>query len=150
MFEAAQNYLSAIREGEPPTVVRLLELLDGLMNAYHAVPVTEPDDSDEEVPWKDQHLAKWKDWKALLGKRFPDLGYYSMVFDSLEIEAAALTGDAIDDLADIALDLEEYLWRMERFGADDANWHVRFSFETHWGKHCRGLTSHLHDKAFYG
>jgi hypothetical protein len=147
MFDASRAFLAALREGEPPSLTQLSELLDALASAYHLVPLSEPADIEADRP---SRFDEWKEWMLVLGKRFPELGYYRRVDPLAEPPDDLFLEDAIDDLADIALDLEDFLWRAENLGTDDANWHVRFSFESHWGSHLRGLTSYLHAKQFYG
>jgi hypothetical protein len=40
--------------------------------------------------------------------------------------------------------LKEVLWRFERFGADDANWHFRMLYQMRWGEHLRSLAYYLY------
>jgi hypothetical protein len=61
--------------------------------------------------------------------------------DPTAVDEKGMVGDAIDDLADIAADLEEVVW------ADDAHWHYKFLFEVHWGMHLRELALYLHANA---
>ena len=61
-----------------------------------------------EVPAHDYSRCR-----KLLGKRFPKLGYYNIA-STISInfgETDLVTGDAIDDLADIANELSELVWR---------------------------------------
>ena len=140
-FEAATAYLSEISEGSPPSRSRLLELIDRLTNSYHQVPASEPDDAEYDVPLR-------TDWPEILNGRFPDFDCYPFVFLPADFPCEAMLGDPIDDLADIALDLEEYLWRLNNVSEADANWHVRFTFEIHWGRHARDLGAYLQATAF--
>ncbi|CAM3033661.1 hypothetical protein SPAN111604_00460 [Sphingomonas antarctica] len=142
MFEAAKAFLTEVREGEPPSIRRLLELLDALSAAYHALPISEPFDTDDDIVAK----RDWSESIKFLGRRFPNLGYYPVVDPLADITTEVSLGDAIDDLADIERDLEEYLERLAKFGPNDANWHVRFSYEIHWGWHLRELAAYLHAK----
>ncbi|MCW1987697.1 UNVERIFIED_ORG: hypothetical protein M2348_003447 [Sphingomonas sp. R1F5B] len=87
------------------------------------------------------------DWQALykeVGERFPDYGHYTVASPLEAVEGACMIGDAIDDLADITKDLREVLWRGNNFGPDEATWHFRFAYETHWGRHARELALYLH------
>ena len=52
-------------------------------------------------------------------------------------------GDALDDLADIAVDLQEVLDRA-KVSIDEAVWEFRFGFAAHWGTHLRWLQVYLH------
>ena len=52
-------------------------------------------------------------------------------------------GDAINDLADLTLDMREVCWLAEHAGVDDAHWSFRLHF-FHWGLHARELSFYLH------
>ncbi len=80
-----------------------------------------------------------------VGARFPQLGLYVTVLEPLDVGAQQLgTGDAVDDLTDIVLDLKDARWRWMNTSQLDAIWHLRRSFEAHWGKHLRSLQVVVH------
>ena len=81
----------------------------------------------------------------MIGNRFPSLGYYNIPSTiSVNVgEAEMHTGDALDDLADIANELSECVWRWQNNSENDALWHFRFSYETHWRSHLRSLQLYL-------
>jgi hypothetical protein len=137
----ARRFLSLLDEGEAPSVLELAKALDELAIAYHQAPDVEPADDDSDPPRED-YRARY----PRLGKRFPNLGYYAVADPTEPINDEPLVGDAIDDLSDIAADLEEVLWRLENVGADDAHWYFRMLFEIHWGRHLRELQLYLHAK----
>ena len=85
-------------------------------------------------------------WRELLAKRFPDLGYYNIPSTiSVKVgEAEMLAADALDDLADIANELSEFLWRWQNQSENDALWHLKFSYKSHWGSHLRNLQMYLY------
>jgi hypothetical protein len=60
-------------------------------------------------------------------------------------EAALGVADAIDDLADVARDLEE-VQRRWKDCPEDALWHFAFLYRAHWGGHLRSLQVYLHDR----
>jgi hypothetical protein len=65
-----------------------------------------------------------------IAKRFPDYGYYP-VSDPTGApgdKEAVMTGDAIDDLMDITLDMREVVWLADHVGVDDAHWSFRLRF----------------------
>jgi hypothetical protein len=82
--------------------------------------------------------------RATLSSRFPQLGLYS-TSNSLELPGELLTGDAIDDLLDIATDLADALSELREAGSVEATWAFRFGYETHWGAHLHGLRLHLYN-----
>jgi hypothetical protein len=89
----------------------LVRLLDGVALARHACPTERWDYDDEEhgpLP-----ARSYDEWRRVIGPRFPDFGFYWDVlnpFDPARAKNAGL-GDAIDDLADIAHDLQQAVRR---------------------------------------
>lgn len=117
----------------------LARRLDELAVSYHDTPLGDPDESDEQPPREGRITY------AEVGPRFPGLGLYGSA-DPKEVPGAAIICDAIDDIMDIANDLNKVLWRWERFGSDDAHWYFRFLYQIHWGKHLRDLARYLHTR----
>ena len=78
--------------------------------------------------------------------RFPNLGPYNVAqYTTTQLgESGCIIGDAVEDLADIALDLLEVEWRWEHNSEDDAMWSLKNSFLHHWGEHLRCLQLYLH------
>ena len=67
---------------------------------------------------------------------FPELGLYQVLSSTnLNNDADVFTGDAIDDLLDIYGDISTGLVYWKSGNIDEALWHWRFSYDTHWGKH---------------
>lgn len=132
-----RQFLTTILKGDPPTNSDLVCALDELVSAYHNTP-----DSFDELDDKEAPATDYDRLSALLSKRFPDFGFYA-VADPLDMRLEALgVGDAIDDLADIVLDMQETLWRYENVSEADGNWYFRFSYY-HWGVHIRSLSLYL-------
>jgi hypothetical protein len=137
-IEAARHFLAVVWEGEPPTDEALLAALDRLLAAYHDTPDASPSDKDVEAPREDgTSLAK------KVGARFPDFGFYPVADSTKPLEGAAMMGDAIDDLADLTLEMREVMWLAEHQGVEDAHWHFRLLFFD-WGRHARELSLYLH------
>lgn len=136
-IRAAKAFLNIVFVDSNPTVGQLAHALDELACSYHNTPITEPDDDDHEA-LRPNIQAKQ------IGARFSQLGYYSVVYPTDDLEQSMLTGDAIDDLLDISSDLHEVLWRFENVSEDDAHWYFRFLFEIHWGRHLRDLSRYLY------
>ena len=104
----------------------------------------------DEADYPDAPDRNYAESRAIVEKRFPYLGYYNVVEDISEnIESTkVLVGDSIDDLVDIAGDLQDVLWYFENTSNDDALWHFRNSYISHWGRHLRDLQLYLHDKVW--
>lgn len=122
---------------------RLRVLLDRLALAFHAVDAAELANDEGPEPATGGYAAV----RARFAAAFPDLGLYPAVLDTDALEPKVTLGDALDDLTDLALDLQEVADRA-RSSADDALWHFRFGFRTHWGAHLRWLQLYLHRRAF--
>jgi hypothetical protein len=142
----AKEFLSLL-EGRVPMEERerrLRWLLDRLALAYHFADA--PFDSrDVPAPPRADDAAL----RPRIGQLFPGLGLYNAVLDVAEKvgESEPGIGDAVDDLTDIARDLQEVVTRWE-MSEEDALWHFRFGFESHWGRHLRSLQLYLHERAF--
>lgn len=137
-----RSFLALLHEGPTPSSRKLLRSLDELAMAYHHTPEGNPSETDVTPTRKD-----YQERYVSLGKRFPNYGYYAVSDPTEPVNEKGMVGDAIDDLADIAADLEEVVWRFENLDANDAHWHFRFLFEIHWGMHLRELSLYLHANA---
>ena len=139
---ATRSFLALLHQGPTPSSRELLRSLDELAMAYHHTPEGDPS-QDEATPPTTDYQQRY----ASLGKRFSNYGYYAVSDPTEPLNEKGMVGDAIDDLADIAADLEEVVWRFESLGANDAHWHYKFLFEIHWGMHLRELALYLHANA---
>ena len=122
---------------------KLRSALDRLALAYGSVKsMSFPEGEQPEPP-----RAEYTVVRARFAAAFPGLGFYNAVLDLSEPQkqAEVTTGDALDDLADIALDLQEVLDR-SKASIEDALWDFRFGFQTHWGAHLRWLQLYLHGR----
>jgi hypothetical protein len=139
------NFLELLENGESeiPTEVEQLELaLDKLALISHFL----DDIADDEKEYPEPPIRNYSRWRELSGKRFPGLGYYNIP-STISVsggEAEIHTADALDDLADIANELSEIVWRWQNHSENDALWHLRFSYKSHWGSHLRSLQIYLH------
>ncbi len=140
--EAARQFLSAVWEGELPTDEALLLALDRLVEAFHHVPDVGPSDTDVEAP-RAGGAALYREVAA----RFPAHGLYPVSDPIASVDDAAGMGDAIDDLADLTLDMREVVWLADHVGLDDAHWSFRLHY-FHWGRHARELALYLHARQF--
>jgi len=137
------SFLFLVREGGPTpesNEVVLAALLDRLALASHSL-----DTGVDETDYPDPPGWPYEDRRKIISSRFPRYGYYNLALPVSESigEAEVVVGDAIDDLADIAGDLEEATWRWQNTSPRDALWHLGESYRHHGGKHLRGLQWYL-------
>ena len=102
----------------------------------------------DETDYPDAPCRKYETMRELVSPIFPECGYYNVVLNITEQigEGSPAVGDAIDDICDIAGDLEEVLWRWRRNSVDDALWYFNESYRYHWGQHLRELQLYLYAK----
>jgi len=134
---AAQQFLSTVWDGEAPTDEALLAALDRLVAAYHDTPLGDVTDVDVDAP-REEGPSIYRKTAA----RFPEYGYYPVADPTKTIEEPLMLGDAIDDLADLTLDMREVVWFAEHVGIADAHFSFRLQF-FHWGQHARELSLYL-------
>jgi hypothetical protein len=142
IIQTAWRLLDLILQEEPPGDAALAEALDELALAYHEVPEGRAATGIEEPPTRDGAALR-----EHIVARFPAYGFYA-VADPLDLSSGKpRTGDAIDDLVDIAGDMAEAVWRFDHLGADDAHCYLRL-LHFHWGRHLRELSLYLHARRF--
>ena len=117
--------------------------LDRLALAYHFANFR-----FDEKDYPESPVRTYQAMREVVSATFPNLGYYNVAADISEKIAESLTnvGDAIDDICDIAGELENVLWCWDNTTVDNALWHFRFGYESHWGKHLRDLQLYLYAK----
>jgi hypothetical protein len=87
-----------------------------------------------------------EEWKEVYARAAAlPFQYYSSQFDPSDVEPEGHEiGDLADDVADIYRDLSEGLALVDAGHIDEAQWAMRFSFLTHWGRHASGAIRALH------
>lgn len=84
----------------------------------------------------------------MLGKRFPDFGFYRSVNVLLDgdpnFDEERMVGDAIDDLIDITMDLQSAAWLRDHGRCEEGAADLAWTFDIHWGAHLRNLQLYLH------
>jgi len=143
---AAEAFNDFIEHASGPSKERLgklVELLDGLVNAYHRTTGIEPADGYTEEIQSEGHFEY-----GAIATRFPELGYYADVADSRVLLEQTGVSDAIDDLYDIAREMRSFLWIWRNRTPAEAISFFRASYEAHWGRHLLNLRSHLHTLIF--
>lgn len=86
----ARNFLTLLRQGEPPSELALIKILDELALAYHQTPYCKPSENDTDAPRSD-----FQKRYAALGERFPGLGYYAVAHPTEPVTDVPMVGDAI-------------------------------------------------------
>jgi hypothetical protein len=120
---------------------KLAFVLDKLALAYHFI---EYDFDEKNYP--DAPREDYAKLYALVGNKFPNFGLYNQahrISKDIGINENNSIGDAIDDIVDIATDLSEVIYCWENNSVDNALWQFKFSFESHWENHLRGLQLYL-------
>lgn len=139
--QAARQFLQLVWEGEPPKDEELVAALDRLLAAYHDTPSDQPSDGDRDAPRQD-----YDSLRSQLVERFPKYGFYPTADATAPLDAPAMVGDAIDDLADLTLDMRDVVWLADHQAVADAHWYFRLHY-FHWGLHARELALYLHARA---
>jgi hypothetical protein len=147
IFDVIRNFFALLNsdntsDDEFDNVRALVCILDDLARAYHFA-AYEFDEQAQDPPVHEAQL--YRAMRNLAGSKFPVLGYYSTV-DPLEVPASEiLTGDALDDIADIACDLQDVLWCLENTSESNALFHFQIRYDSHWGRHLRYLQVYLYE-----
>ena len=141
--QTIDDFLSLIEKGcgsAEENEAKLKLLLDKLALAQHFASYT-----FDGKDYADAPPVAYEDLRKLVTAQFPKYGYYNVVADvTIKIaETEVNTGDAIDDIADIAGDLFETKWCWENNSVEDGLWHFKNNFENHWSQHLRGLQTYL-------
>lgn len=144
MIDAIRAYFSVIDAPPQDDAARLRALgaaLDRLAVAYWETAEAPFVDGDDPL---DHH-----DYKAMrerVSRAFPEFGYYSVVSPTLEAKEEVMTGDAVDDLTDIASDLGPILWLLDQARPGEAAWLFQLSYRQHWGTHLHDLRRYVHQR----
>lgn len=142
-FVAAARHYCALVEGEQPNESSIFEkeCLIALLQLYQQVLSLPPASSiTDELP-KEISIEDWKTLRIKTAERIVR-DYYWEVFQPFGMNKPdPLIGSISDDLADIWHDVKAGLLTFDS-GApncvDEAVWHWRFSFESHWHHHVAG------------
>ena len=141
-IRAAKHFLSVVWDGDRPDDETLLAALDSLVAAYHVTPVGDVSDADVDAPRQNGAYLY-----AEVAARFPTYGAYPVADPTGSLDDALMVADAIDDLADLTLDMREALWFAEHVSLNDAHFAFRLHF-FHWGQHARELSLYMCGRLF--
>jgi hypothetical protein len=103
----------------------------------------EPAEFDHDVSTDGVSDEEWKQVYARAAAL--PFQYYSSYFDPSQVPPEDHEiGDLADDVADIYRDLCAGLALVDAGHLAEAQWQLRFSFLTHWGRHASGAIRALH------
>lgn len=114
--------------------LRLVVALDRLVAAVHEVRFEFDGAEYPEAP-----RFAYPSARALVSSRFPDFGPYSVPASMRPENTEVMLGDAVDDLADLIIELRDVEWRFEHTSDADALWQLENGFRAHWAAHVRWL-----------
>ena len=150
-LDAAKHLLDHLagRDGSTPTPVTLARHLDSFMYALRYLLI----DSVSMVPKGELKHPEdaYETWREVTGPRFEMMGYYWRALSS-HVKPGEKpeigTGDAIDDLADIASEFTIVEAHLNAFGREDALAALRQAYEVHLHMHIVPLRAYLEELIF--
>ena len=150
IHNAIADFLDLIEKGKDSIEANeqsLIFSLDKLALAYH---FSEYEFDERDYP--DPPDKDYKQLRAIVIQRFPNFGYYNLPKEitSKIPDTGVIVGDAIDDITDIAQDMQAIRWRWDKTSDRDALWHFRLGYYSHWGNHLRELQFYLYARTCEG
>ncbi|MCC4212887.1 DUF5063 domain-containing protein [Leeuwenhoekiella parthenopeia] len=145
-MEAFLNLIQRITQYGTETIVdpdKPLALKKALVDLYALYVNLEPSFDErlyEEIERLDYGLVY-----AHVKVNFPELMEYHQIDEIFEFYKTPeiLTGDAIDDLSDLIIDLSEVAWRLQNTSLDDALWYFNTLMRIHSEEHLLNLLGYL-------
>ncbi|MGE0240550.1 MAG: hypothetical protein AB7F09_18335 [Parvibaculaceae bacterium] len=129
-------------DGRPADICALIHAIDTLMYAVHFV------DADASETGPEAPRADYDQTYETLKQRHAGLGYYWLALHSIireGTEGELAIGDAIDDLADILIDLGEVRWIHEHADRRTALAALRARYDMHLWMHFHSLRQYLEE-----
>ena len=130
-------------------VNELAESIDSFMAALHELnPWNNPAIESVDVEFPDRQP---NETELLIRMRFPTLNHYQFLAstrlaeDAMDQATEILVADAINDLHDIAVELEEVCFIQDVHGDDEALLALSFRYRTHLYMHIPPLRFHLEE-----
>jgi len=86
--------------------------------------------------------------RGIVSEHFPDFGWYHCVWESHKIneDAVLVSGDSIDDLTDIIIDLIDVQWRFENNSEKNGLYQFEFLMKHHSEQHLVDLLKYIKEK----
>lgn len=102
----------------------------------------------DQKNFEDEPEFNFKEIRQNVEMNFPEFGLYHSFFDSHKIipDGRLVTGDSINDLSDLIIDMLVVKWRFENTSEDEAIWHFQFIMRIHSEQHIVDLLKYLKDK----
>lgn len=126
----------------PADIKRLVRCLDALAYAVHFV---DPENGAGEL--EPPRLDYAQTYEAIR-QRFPFLGKYWLALHPVlqeGTEGELAVGDAIDDLADILIEIKDVRWLHEQTGRKEALAALRERYDMHLWMHIHSLRQYLEE-----
>ncbi len=126
----------------PADVRRLVRCLDALAYAVHFV------DAENGAGELEPPRLDYAQTYEAIRQRFPFLGKYWLALHPVlqeGIEGELAVGDAIDDLADILIELKDVRWLHEQAGRKEALAALRERYDMHLWMHIHSLRQYLEE-----
>ncbi|WP_442846586.1 DUF5063 domain-containing protein [Leeuwenhoekiella sp. H156] len=145
-MEAFLNLIQRITQYGTETIAKPdkpLALKKALVDLYALYVNLEPSFDErlyEEIERMDYGLVY-----AHVKVNFPEFHDYAQLAQFLDPnqKPEILTGDAIDDLSDLIIDLSEVAWRLQNTSLDDALWYFNTLMRVHSEEHLLNLLGYL-------
>ncbi|GGK24485.1 hypothetical protein GCM10008955_17600 [Deinococcus malanensis] len=140
VMAAVQRSSSLILHREGASLADLCGTLQLLLQEVMACP--------NDICWDDDAESQWRyfELRTQIAAVWPELGFYdTSTGGALDLADLSDFGDAIDDLTDIAVDLDK-AWQLAAVDTVGALSWLRFAAQTHWGQHVHDLAGHLQQR----
>lgn len=104
-------------------------------------------DAEEGGSWPPDADVNDEEWRSVfVGCGRLPVRFYAVLFNPLaQPPESPATGDVADDIADIYRDVVSGLRAFDAGATDEAVWHWRFTFWSHWGRHATGAMGALRE-----
>nr|AIA14224.1 Unknown Function [uncultured bacterium] len=148
IYNAISEFLDLIRYGRESVQANEEQLVIALDRLAFVYQFSEAAFDERNYP--DSPDRNYSELRAVVVERFPNYGYYNLPCEvTIKIaETEEMVGDAIDDITDIALDMQEIEWKWKNTSETDAIWHFRYGASRHWIDHMRHLQFYLNARYY--
>ena len=126
---------------------RKIDELKKLLVGIYAEYLNMESDFDQK-DFEDEPEFNFKEIRRNIEANFPEFGLYHSFFDAHNAipDGGVVTGDALNDLSDLIIDMLVVKWRFENTSEDEAIWHFQFIMRIHSEQHVVDFLKYLKDK----